>query len=136
MHIHGACHCGKITFTAEVDASRVLVCHCTDCQALSGAPFRAVVLADMGSFHLKGPTKHYIKMAQSGNRRAQVFCPECGTPIYAADPENPTTVMIRLGCVAQRAQLKPVFQVWQRSAMPWLSELTGVAGSLEQQLPG
>lgn len=53
MHIEGACHCGRISFTAEVDPSRVTVCHCTDCQVLSGAPFRAVVPAPIDSFVLR-----------------------------------------------------------------------------------
>jgi len=83
MHINGACHCGSISFRAEIDPSRVMVCHCTDCQTLSGSPFRAVVAAPMASFELRGEPKSYVKVAQSGNRRAQVFCPECGTPLYA-----------------------------------------------------
>ncbi|AMO24920.1 GFA family protein [Ramlibacter solisilvae] len=133
MHIDGACHCGAITFSAEIDPARVMVCHCTDCQVLSGAPFRAVVIAPIGTFSLKGSPKSYIKVAQSGNRRAQVFCPDCGTPLYATAPENPTSVVIRLGCVRQRAQLRPAAQIWQHSAMPWLPDLSSVPGSPEQQ---
>lgn len=132
MHINGACHCGSISFTAEIDPSRVTVCHCTDCQVLSGSPFRAVVAAPIGSFVLHGQPKSYIKVAQSGNRRAQVFCPECGTPLYGTAPENATSVIIRLGCVEQRAQLQPTVQIWQHSAMPWLSELSSVPGSPQQ----
>ena len=132
MHINGACHCGSISFTAEIDPSRVTVCHCTDCQVLSGSPFRAVVAAPIGSFVLHGQPKSYIKVAQSGNRRAQVFCPECGTPLYGTAPENATSVIIRLGCVERRAQLQPTVQIWQHSAMPWLSELSSVPGSPQQ----
>ena len=68
MHIDGSCHCGAISFTAEVEPSRVSVCHCTDCQVLSGAPFRGIVMAPMEKFSLKGKPKSYIKVAQSGNR--------------------------------------------------------------------
>ena len=134
MRIDGSCHCGSITFLADIDPSRVMVCHCTDCQVLSGSPFRAVVAAPIESFVLKGQSKSYVKTAQSGNRRAQVFCcPECGTPLYSTAPENPTSVVIRLGCVAQRAQLEPAAQIWQHSALPWLAHLAGVPGSPEQQ---
>jgi len=133
MQIHGACHCGLISFAAEIDRSRVMVCHRTDCQVLSGSPFRYVVAAPADSFHLSGSPKSYIKLAQSGNRRTQVFCPECGTPLYATAPENPTWVSIRLGCVQERAQLKPAVQIWQHSALPWLPELPNVPGSPEQQ---
>ena len=133
MKIDGACHCGLISFSANIDPSRVMACHCSDCQVLSGAPFRAAVAAPIETFALRGQPKCYIKIAQSGNRRAQYFCPECGTPLYAAAPENPTYVLIRLGCVAQRAQLKPAVQLWQHSALPWLPELPSIPGSPEQQ---
>ncbi len=133
MQIDGACHCGAVTFTALIDPSRVMVCHCSDCQILSGAPFRAVVAASTETLKVHGKTKSYIKVAQSGNRRAQVFCPECATPLWATAPEKATSVVIRLGCVRQRAQLRPAVQIWQHSSMPWLPELNAVPGTPEQQ---
>jgi hypothetical protein len=48
-------------------------------------------------------------------------------------PENATSVIIRLGCVRQRAQLAPAVQLWQRSSMHWLPELHRIPGSPEQQ---
>lgn len=107
MQIDGVCHCGAVSFTAEVDPNRVMVCHCTDCQALSDAPYQAAVAAAYETLVVTGQTRSYVKVAQSGNRRAQVFCPECGTPLWATAPENPAAVVIRLGCVRQRAQFKP-----------------------------
>lgn len=133
MHIDGACHCGAVTFTAEVDPDRVMACHCTDCQILSGAPFRAVVAASCTTLAVHGRTKSYVKVAQSGNRRAQVFCPECATPLWATAPENATSVIIRLGCVTQKAQLRPAVEVWQRSAQPWVVLPDTIPGSPEQQ---
>ena len=133
MHIDGACHCGRISFTAEIDPARVMVCHCSDCQVLSGSPFRAVVAVPIESFTLRGEPKGYVKVAESGNRRSQVFCPECGTPLYATAPENPTAVIIRLGCVKQRAELAPAVQIWLQSSMPWLARLHETPGSERQQ---
>jgi hypothetical protein len=133
MQINGACHCGRVSFTAQIDPTRVVVCHCSDCQVLSGAPFRAVAVAPYDTLVLHGETKSYVKVAESGNKRAQVFCPHCATPLFATAPQNPTSVVIRLGCVAQRAELVPAAQIWQRSAMPWLSDLHDVPGSSGQQ---
>ena len=106
MHIDGACHCGAVSFTAQIDPDRVIVCHCSDCQVLSGAPFRAVAVAPIETLKVRGTTKSY-EVTQSGKRMSQVFCPECATPLWATAPENPTTVIIRLGCVRQRAELAP-----------------------------
>src|SRR4029450_12628237 len=40
MKIDRGCHCGKIRYAAEVDPGKVVICHCTDCQTLSGSAFR------------------------------------------------------------------------------------------------
>lgn len=135
MLVHGACQCGAVRFTAEIDPARVVVCHCTDCQVMSGGAFRVSSPAAMATLALEGTTKAHLKTADSGNRRAMVFCPECGTHLYAAPAENPTVAMIRLGCVAERAALAPTLQIWTHSALPWLGELDAVPGVPGQPAP-
>lgn len=54
MKIDGACHCGDIRFEAEVDPGKVLICHCSDCQTLSGSAYRSVVpaMGEIGRAHV------------------------------------------------------------------------------------
>lgn len=120
MHITGSCHCGQITYEAEINPDDVGICHCTDCQTLSGTAFRTTVFAKKEDFKLHGTPKIYVKLAASGNKRAQAFCGECGSPLYATSVENPQVYGIRVGTSHQRAALKPQRQVWCRSALPWL----------------
>jgi hypothetical protein len=62
MKIDGRCHCGRITFEAEVDPSTVTICHCTDCQTLTGSAFRANIPTSAASFVLRsGTPKSYVK---------------------------------------------------------------------------
>ena len=127
MRITGKCHCGAVSFTATIDPKRVLICHCADCQAFSGAPFRAVLPTPAENVEITGTAKHYIKVAESGNRRVQAFCPECGTQLYATEGEGPPKVLnLRLGCIDQRAQLPPVAQIWLESSMPWLGSCSSL----------
>lgn len=127
MKIDGGCHCGFITYEADVDPGNVAICHCTDCQTLSGSAFRTVVRAKGDAFRiLTGKPKVYLKTAESGNQRVQTFCPECGTPIYSAPPTDPQSFSIRLGTCRQRAQLVPKTQIWSRSALRWLPDLGNV----------
>ncbi len=128
MKIDGGCHCGHITYRAEIDPEKVLVCHCTDCQTLSGSAYRSVVITVEDGFELlSGTLKTYVKTAESGNKREQAFCPECGTPFYSADVgEGPKFYGIRLGTARQRDQLRPKKQVWCRSARDWVMELGGI----------
>ncbi|HEY2533483.1 MAG TPA: GFA family protein [Xanthobacteraceae bacterium] len=127
MKIDGRCHCGQITFEAEVDPSTMLICHCTDCQTLTGSAFRAVVTAPAVHFVLRtGNPKSYVKTAESGNRRRHAFCDNCGTPIYACAVENPQSYTLRIGAITQRAAFRPQRQIWRRSALNWVDTLTAV----------
>jgi hypothetical protein len=128
MKIDGACHCGAIAYEAEIDPGDVRLCHCTDCQTLSGSAFRVVVSAIDGSFKLlSGRPKIYVKTAESGAGRAQAFCPDCGTPLYAtAAGDGPKIYGLRVGTIRQRADLHPRRQYWCRSALEWAMDLRAI----------
>ncbi|MGH8637739.1 MAG: GFA family protein, partial [Burkholderiales bacterium] len=81
MKVDGGCHCGKITYEAEINPEKVSICHCTDCQTGSGSGYRTNVQTERNTFKLlTGEPRIYIKTAESGNKRAQAFCADCGTP--------------------------------------------------------
>jgi hypothetical protein len=130
MRIQGACHCGAIRFEAQIDPDTVSVCHCGDCQTLSGAPFRASVPAKAENFtFLQGAVKPYVKVADSGNRRRTGFCSDCGTQIYSTDDvAAPAAYMLRVGTIAERDLLVPKKQIWCQSAQPWAQDITGLEG--------
>ena len=119
MRIDGRCHCGAITFEAEVDPETTGICHCSDCQALTGTAFRATVRAPAEHFVLRGKPTIYVKTADSGRKRAHAFCPTCGSPIYATSAENPTLYSLRLGTIRQRKEFIPRRMIWCASALPW-----------------
>ncbi len=126
MRIDGACHCGKISYEADIDPEKVGMCHCTDCQTLTSSAFSAFVAVPKEALRLRGQPKVYVKTAESGNRRAQAFCPDCGTRMYAAAEFDPQVFNVRIGTVRQRAALAPKFQVWCRSALPWVMNLAPI----------
>jgi len=127
MKVDGRCHCGQITYEAEIDPQRVAICHCTDCQMLTGSVYRVSVQAPREKFSLlSGQPKVYVKTADSGTKRAHSFCPDCGTPIYSSAVQDPPTYSLRVGCLRQRAELRPLRQNWCDSALPWAINLGDV----------
>src|SRR3954469_1711270 len=40
MRVDGACHCGAIAYQADVEEGTANICHCLDCQTLTGSAFR------------------------------------------------------------------------------------------------
>ena len=134
MRVDGGCHCGKITYEADIDPDKAGLCHCTDCQTLTSSAFSLFVPVAKEKFRLRGEPRVYVKTAESGNRRAQAFCPECGTRIYASAEKDPLVFNLRLGTVRQRAALSPRAQIWCRSALPWVNGLSSVPQHAKQPM--
>jgi len=126
MNIDGGCHCGAIRFTTVVDPSRVVICHCTDCQAMSGAPYRVNVPVSTEYLQLEGELSRYTKTGSSGSKITTTFCPTCGSPVYSSKGDSPTVVNLRLGGVRQRGDLPPKMQGFCGSAMPWAWDISSV----------
>lgn len=125
MLVEGACLCGTLRYSAEVDPDDVFLCHCSDCQIQSGSMANWSVPVVGSTFRLvQGELKLYTKLAESGRRRMLGFCPECGTRILARPHgADEGAINLRVGALSQRDQLPPKLQVWTRSAQPWIDEL-------------
>jgi hypothetical protein len=77
--------------------------------------------------------KIYVKTSESGNKRPQSFCPECGTSVYSTTPgDDPKVHIIRVGTIRQRDELVLKTQLWFCSLQRWLANLD-VITKLETQ---
>lgn len=124
MKVDGQCHCGAIAWEAEIDPDKILICHCTDCQVLSGGAFRWGTLIAREAFTLlRGEPRSYRKIADSGAARDLTFCGDCGTPLYGTQAEHSTTLSLRLGGARQANKLRPSGQIWTQSKLDWLGDI-------------
>jgi hypothetical protein len=130
MQVDGRCHCGRVTFEADIDPRAVSICHCTDCQTLTGSPYRVTVICSGGQIRVTGKApKIYAKIGESGRTRYQHFCGDCGSPLFTSgEGEHADDWGIRWGAVRQRAALRPARQTWCRSAVPWLTDVPELPG--------
>jgi hypothetical protein len=125
MKIDGGCHCVAIRFEASVSPKLVMICHCTDCQTMSGAPYRVNVRVLRDRFRIEGEPRRYTKTAASGATVETAFCGVCGTPLYSFK-DGSDSINLRLGIVAQRAQLTPALQGFCESALPWALDIRAI----------
>jgi hypothetical protein len=126
MKVDGSCHCGAVRFEAEIDPDGASICHCTDCQSLTGSAFRVTVGTPAERFRLTaGEPRQYVKTADSGAKRLQAFCGDCGSPIYATSgddlqPGEQRSIGLRVGTIRQRWAIRPAKQIWRNSALDWV----------------
>jgi len=148
MKIDGGCHRGYIKYEGEADPEKTTICHCMDCQHLSGSAFRTVVRVAGDTFKIiAGEPTIYVKIAESGARRVQGFCPRCGTPIYStAEGDEPKLYSIRVGtvanvpCLSRKSRFGPArncsgsptwppFAAWTGSEPPLLITMHGLSST-------
>jgi hypothetical protein len=112
----------------KADPETTTICNCTDCQAMSGAPLRAIIVTQPGTFVvLSGEPTVYLKRADSGAVRPQGFCPRCGTAIYSTSVgDDPKAYNVRIGALRQRFDLVPRRQLFVRSQQAWVNELNSI----------
>ena len=83
--------------------SKVSICHCTDCQALTGSPYRVTVICAGEQIRITGkPPKIYAKTGDNGRTRFQHFCGQCGSPLFTSGEGGPDDWGIRWGSIRQR----------------------------------
>lgn len=126
MKIDGSCHCGQVRYEAEADPRRTIICHCTDCQTISGAPYRVNVSVLSRNLRMTGTPRTYVKIGGSGEPATTAFCGTCGSALYSSKGDNPEFVFMRVGAIRQRAEFAPMAQGFCDNALPWASDIRGV----------
>jgi len=66
-----------------------------------------------------GSPASYTKQADSGHELTRHFCPDCGSPIYTSSPKHPDRFYVKAGIVDDPALIRPAYQSWALSAVPW-----------------
>jgi hypothetical protein len=134
MKVDGRCHCGNIIYTAEVDPTAAQICHCLDCQMLTGSAFRVAIPVAPEDFRLlRGKPTVYYKVADSGSRRGHAFCGDCGAPVFRLPTDNNPNYSLRVGGIDQRAEINPPRrQIWVKRRLPWVDAIGNIPEAMYQ----
>ncbi len=129
----GTCQCGKVHYKLEKPPIITVVCHCSDCQKLSGGAFSMTMMLKREDFELiRGDLQAFDRPAASGNIARCYFCPTCGNRIYHENPNMPELIRFKPGTLDDTSMIKPQMQVWTKSAQAWV-ELSADMPSFETQ---
>lgn len=117
------CRCGQLTAECLGEPVRVSVCHCLDCQKRSGSAFSAQARWPETQVVVRGETKIWERVADSGHRATYRFCPNCGSTIAYVIEGWPGTVAVPIGAFADPDFPAPRFSVWEHRKHDWVAIL-------------
>jgi hypothetical protein len=111
-----------VQYAAIGDPINVRVCHCQDCQRLTGSAFFARALYPRTAVSISGA----LAECDSSEDLIRKFCPHCGSQIFAQRRSKPDAIAIGLGSFDDLKGLEPSEHVWVSDKQEWLALPEGV----------
>ena len=82
--VSGGCLCGEIRFETDAEPAFQLLCHCTDCQTISGSAFYTAYVTPLDAVTLlKGEPARFDVTSDAGRNNSRRFCSNCGSRLWA-----------------------------------------------------
>jgi hypothetical protein len=69
-------------YEADTGPDKLSICHCTDCQALTGSPYRVTVICAGKQIRFTGKLPKIYRKIGDNRTRLQHFCGQCGSPLF------------------------------------------------------
>lgn len=114
----GHCLCGAVRFTLSADPIAARVCWCRDCQHLA-ANGTVNALVHESALTVTGTLASYTSTAESGNEVSRMFCPTCGSHLFAKSSAWRQFRALRLGNLDDPSSIRPDMNIWAGSAPSW-----------------
>ena len=122
----GGCYCGSIRYevSPSPESKACVLCHCRDCQRLSGSAFSMNTAVRANTFRFTGgEPKWHTTPADSGNIVPRPRCGECGTIIYSRPSKDEDhlgdTIYIKTGTLDDPSEYwDPKVEIFINSCMP------------------
>jgi hypothetical protein len=113
----GGCLCGDVQYRSDKDPLRTVICHCSICRKISGAPFLAFVHFPADAFAwTKGEPTRYRSSAEA----ERGFCRRCGSTVTMHEAVLADRVQVALGSLDRPQDVSPDDHVWTEDQLPWL----------------
>lgn len=115
----GGCLCGEVRYASSGPAIFSVVCHCRDCQRLSGSGGVPVLGVPRHSLHWSGPVQTFEHRGGSGHPATRSFCARCGSLLFGTSESVPEFAMIYVGSLDQSAEFRPDAAIFVACRPPW-----------------
>jgi hypothetical protein len=111
--------CGAVELTIAAPLRGALYCHCTRCQRRTGTAFSVSGMTQPGSFVLTRGADAVREWRPPDGGWLKAYCADCGSHLYAKDPENPDLIGVRLGVLDQDPGVRPTAHQFVAYAASW-----------------
>lgn len=77
--LEGGCLCGTVAYMVEDNFTKLIVCHCTQCQQITGSAHASNLLTDPDNIIWLSGKDQLIRYDDPERDFTKVFCSKCGS---------------------------------------------------------
>jgi hypothetical protein len=122
--LSGGCLCGAVTFEIENDFRLFQLCHCEQCQKLSGSAHASNLFAKPEKITWLSGTEKIKRHDVEGRHISNAFCEECGCRVPFLSL-NGKIVFVPAGSLNDAPDMKPQANIFWPERAAWYDD--GVA---------
>jgi hypothetical protein len=116
----GACSCAAVRFKINSAPLVMYHCHCSVCQAASGASFATNIVFAAAAFNISSGAD-ILRYHQSSPGKKRYFCVSCGSPIYSRVASTNSLISVRAGLLKGDPMIRPTFHAYVDSKASWVT---------------
>ena len=117
--ITGGCLCGALRYRAAGEPKLQGLCHCRNCQRLSGGGHIGWLCFGEDAVTVEGATRAYATTGGSGATATRYSCPTCHSIVFGRAEVMPGLINLYAGSLDDTSQFKPQMAIFTRSRPAW-----------------
>ncbi|WP_299075639.1 GFA family protein [uncultured Paraglaciecola sp.] len=116
--LEGGCFFRSVEYVVEDNFSKLIVCHCTQCQQITGSSQASNLLTDLDNIiWLRGKEK-LIRYDDPERDFTKVFCSQCGSGLPFVNKSN-THLIVPAGSLRQSPSFKTRVNLFPSEQPSW-----------------
>lgn len=110
--ITGKCFCGEVQYTIKANILKSGICHCHDCQRLTGGTAWPFIVVPYESLAVQGKTKEFTRPGASGKPVHVSFCGRSGSTLFGKPEICPHIRIVGASSLDDKTLFSPDMYVW------------------------
>jgi len=126
--LSGSCCCGNVKYEVTEQPVQKALCHCHQCQKVSGSAYTTNILVPKDAYKITSgtPKQYTFTQAPSGIKFTVSFCGDCSSPVGKGSDDKAfsTVYIVPAGTLDGDKGIeagKPDAELWTPMRATWLS---------------
>ncbi|MEG3754732.1 GFA family protein [Psychromonas arctica] len=119
--ISGSCLCGKIYFESENKFTSFHLCHCIQCQKVTGSAHASNIFTEPDNIKWLSGQELVKRFDVPGRTISTAFCAECGAPVPYLSLDN-KSLIIPVGCLNGTPEIAPQDNIFCSEKAAWYEQ--------------